>query len=401
MQSSLINDLMLAPIAIYKKWHWIKFKTPDLEKIKTRFISLSVKEKYEFYRLMYINILSWVTLEESLIIIRDATWFQKVELLVKTILKDIWTWVEFWKSLQLFSRAFSEKEIWLMKVWEETWKLPVIFEKLIEDIERWNKIRWEVKAAMMMPWITLLATFWAVYVLLTFVLPKFVQSFKESWNELPWLTKAVIVISDFLIAYPWFVVVLILCFWWAWRLMSFWKWERFKHSFLLHAWPLTSKFIIPLELANFVTTMELMTSSWVDIVEAVNKSKMSIANVHLKEELEEILQYLVKWDWLAWALTKMKFRDKKSWKMKSKSKLLNLSVLSVLQIWDQNWYLTNVLVVQKRLTNEEILNNLKQVSKMIEPLIVIMIAAFVLPIILAIMLPYFWQISNMIEWINV
>ena len=112
MQSSLINDLMLAPIAIYKKWHWIKFKAPDLEKIKTRFISLSVKEKYEFYRLMYINILSWVTLEESLIIIRDATWFHKVELLVKTILKDIWTWVEFWKSLQMFNRAFSEKEIW-------------------------------------------------------------------------------------------------------------------------------------------------------------------------------------------------------------------------------------------------------------------------------------------------
>jgi len=55
------------------------------------------------------------------------------------------------------------------------------------------------------------------------------------------------------------------------------------------------------------------------------------------------------------------------------------------------------LLVQKNIVNEEIMFNIKSVSKMIEPLMVIFIAAFVIPIILAIMLPYFGQITNMID----
>ena len=390
---------MLMPIATYTKSQKLSFKSPELKDIKNRFIALNQWEKYEFYRLLYINILSWVTIEEALLIIKNATWFQKVEEIAWTCLRDLWTWLEFWKTLEMFDRSFTEKEVWLIKTWEETWKITIILHKLIEDIERAKKVKWEVKAALVMPVITLVVTFIAVYILLTYVMPMFVESFEKAWTELPWLTKFVLAISNFLVAYPWSVFLWVFALWWFLQIFNFWKWRVLKHKLLLNAWPLSRNFIIPYELANFITTLELMVSSWVDIIESFKKSANAVANVHLKEEVNLIYGQLVKWDWFWWALSQFKEKDKRTWKISSTSKLMNLTVISVLQVWDKNWYLSNVLTVQKNLTNEEIMFNIKSVSKMIEPMMVIVIAAFIIPIILAIMLPYFWQITNMIEWI--
>lgn len=396
----MISNFLKAPLFTYepkKGLKWFSMKWQELLEMKIKATSITNEEKYEFFRLLYTTTLSWVTTEEALIIIRDSTWSQKIEKISKICLKNIWTWNEFWQTLTLFPKAFEEKEIWLIKTWEESWKLTIILAKLIEDLERAREIKWEIKSALVMPWITMVAAFWAMYVLLTFVLPKFTEQFKTSWQELPWITKVIMAMSDALINYPIIVPAILFFIWWIYQATTFGPWLKLKHRIHLRIPFFTNKFIIPYELSNFITTLELMTSSWVDIIESTKKARKSLSNQILQEEVDKITEQLQKWVWFSWALHKFKVRDKKTRKLINTSKLFSLPVLSVLEVWDMNWSLNNVLNVQKKLTNIEILSNIKQISKAIEPLSVLFIAALVLPIILAIILPYFSNIQHLVE----
>ena len=77
-----------------------------------------------------------------------------------------------------------------------TW-IPIML-RMSVYYEKENKINSKVKNAMIYPAILAIVAAGAVAVILTFVMPTFMEMFAENGVELPWLTKVLLWTSDFI-----------------------------------------------------------------------------------------------------------------------------------------------------------------------------------------------------------
>ena len=112
-------------------------------------------------------------------------------------------------------------------------------------------------------------------------------------RELPLQTKICIAISDFLINYWWLVI---LGAFGGFYLFFFWiktkKGESRWHKILLKL-PIVSKLIIMINIGRFCSTLATLLNSGVPILVSMRIVKNLIANVHMKQAVEEA-QELIK-----------------------------------------------------------------------------------------------------------
>ncbi len=109
-------------------------------------------------------------------------------------------------SFALYPRFSSPLFFNIIRVGEETGTLDLSFEYLSELYENEKEIDERIKAATRYPKIVIIAIFSAVLFLMYFVVPKFISMFANSQVELPLPTKILITISSFTTSYIWFIL---------------------------------------------------------------------------------------------------------------------------------------------------------------------------------------------------
>ncbi|HJM68868.1 MAG TPA: type II secretion system F family protein [Candidatus Babeliales bacterium] len=135
---------------------------------------------------------------------------QALELLVeqfegrlRSILIDIKDSVKegtsFAECLARYPRVFSNIYVQLVRAGEATGKLETILQRLTAYLERKQEIDKKVKSAMRGPLINMGIVFLVVLVLLTFVVPKMAATFSQAGAVLPWATRFIMEISNFVL----------------------------------------------------------------------------------------------------------------------------------------------------------------------------------------------------------
>lgn len=109
---------------------------------------------------------------------------------------------------KLFSTHFTS----LMRAGEQSGQLPATFLELKRYLEWQEQIQADIRQATIYPAFVLGAVVMFVLCLFTFVVPKFVDLLKAARVELPWMTRFVFGISDFLKAtwWIWILAVVVL-----------------------------------------------------------------------------------------------------------------------------------------------------------------------------------------------
>lgn len=110
-------------------------------------------------------------------------------------------------SFALYPRLTSALFINIVKVGEETGTLDQSFQYLAELYENEKEINERIKAATRYPKIVVSAILIAVLFLMSFVVPKFMSMFANAKVELPLPTKILIAASDFATSYFWLIVI--------------------------------------------------------------------------------------------------------------------------------------------------------------------------------------------------
>jgi type IV pilus assembly protein PilC len=112
------------------------------------------------------------------------------------------------KALSMHPDAFSPFYINMIKAGEESGKLDETFQALADYLDRSYEVNLKIKNAMIYP-IFVITTFIGVMALMmTVVIPKIGQIIKDSGQNVPVYTKAVLGVSDFLLSYGIFVIIL-------------------------------------------------------------------------------------------------------------------------------------------------------------------------------------------------
>ncbi len=241
-----------------------------------------------------------------------------------------------------------------------------------------NKVKKQVKGAMVYPAIIFTVAIAMTSFLIAFVVPKITEIFEDTNQKLPPITQFVLNISDFLIAYYMYLIigiVLIILFF----KLSYAKIDTFHR--LIDGWllkiPVLGALIQNHELGRFSYILSLMLSSGVAYAQAVQLSTASFANYKLIELFEHASIKVLEGNKLSNAL------------QLAKGVKLKRNFMQSLALGEESSEVANILDNISHLYAEENEDKLKLLLGLLEPFMMLFIGVVVGVIVSAMLLPIF------------
>ena len=189
-------------------------------------------------------------------------------------------------GLSDFPRAFPPLYRATVSAGEQSGHLDAVLERLADYTESRQELRQKVVNAMIYPIVLTILALSIVSLMLVYVVPKVVGVFSNTGQELPALTRSLIMLSDFLRDYGVVILILIGIFVWiAHRVLRNPGPRRKRDAFLLRL-PIIGKLVRGFNTARFTRTLSILTGSGVPVLEALQISGEVIGNLPMREAVE-------------------------------------------------------------------------------------------------------------------
>lgn len=189
-------------------------------------------------------------------------------------------------ALERQPRAFPRYYAAIVRAGEEAGALAVVMERLAAYLERGQALRHKVGMALIYPAIVTGVAMLVVGVLLTYVVPQVVAVFEHSRQSLPWLTRAMIAVSDLFRATWWAALILA-------GVAAFAGHQALKvesvrlgwHRFLLGL-PVIGRLRSGVATARFANTLAVLVGSGVPVVTALNHAGAALDDAVFRQGVE-------------------------------------------------------------------------------------------------------------------
>jgi len=241
-----------------------------------------------------------------------------------------------------------------------------------------NKVKKQVKGAMVYPTIIFTVAIAMTSFLIAFVVPKITEIFEDTDQALPPITQFVLNISDFLTAYYIHMIIGIFLTIVIFK-VSYAKSQTF-HT-LIDSWllklPVLGTLIQNHELGRFSYILSLMLSSGVAYAQAVQLSSASFGNYKLKALFDQASVKVLEGNKLSNAL------------QMAKGVRLKRNFMQSLALGEESSEVANVLDNISQLYAEENEDRLKLLLGLLEPIMMLFIGVVVGVIVSAMLLPIF------------
>lgn len=171
---------------------------------------------------------------------------------------------------------------------ERSGALPGVLERLADLLERQQEVRSRLVTALVYPASLALTAIAVVTVLMVAVVPKVVEQFDSLGRELPWLTRLVIGLSDFLVRYGLAVLLAAalataVCM----RLLRRAP-VRLAADRMVLRLPLVGRLVRDMHAARMARTLGIMLDAGVPLVEGLEMTARTVSNRVLRAATEEM-----------------------------------------------------------------------------------------------------------------
>jgi len=168
-----------------------------------------------------------------------------------------------------FPRVFPEIYRATVAAGEQSGHLDEVLERLADYTESREQIRQKVLGAMLYPIVLTVFSFGIVTLLLGYVVPKVVEVFDTGKAALPWMTRLLILFSDFVRDYGLYVLIALVL-----AAIGFARWQRDPAAKrLFQAWqlrtPLVGRIVRGFNTARFTRTLSILTAASVPVLESL------------------------------------------------------------------------------------------------------------------------------------
>jgi type IV pilus assembly protein PilC len=215
--------------------------------------------------------------------------------------------------------------------------------------------------------------FIVLIVMMTTIIPKFLATFEEMDMELPGVTRAVMAVSDWFVQW-WFLVILAIVALVVGGVF-YGRTDSGKHFFgwLTRKIPVVKLMTIRSASATFCRTLGLLLGSGLSLTDSLELVAMNMSNIYFREAVQNVRGMITE----GWPLHTA-LRD---------TGLFPPMVYNLVGIGEETGDLQSMLEKTADYYDEEVQDATARLLAMLEPLIMIVLAFFVLIIVLAIFLP--------------
>ncbi len=306
----------------------------------------------------------------------------------KAILKHLATGVEQGQNLSStlrsrYLRVVGEFAINVIEVGEVSGTLQENLHYLAEELQKKQALRRKVVNAMVYPVFIVFATIGITILLTVFVFPKILPIFASFPDfKLPVTTRILIFVSKIFLTY-WYLLIaavisVIVGFIFGMRTKDF---RRLIHRFVLRI-PVFGSLLKSYYLATICRTFGILLKSNVPIVKAASITAEATTNVYYKEKLNELADYVRRGGRLSLAL-------------QQNPKLFPPLTYQMVEVGETTGSLSNSLMFLSDLYENEVDDQTKNMSSVMEPLLMVFIGLIVGFVAISIITPIYSFTQNL------
>ncbi len=313
---------------------------------------------------------------ESLRMLKDQASSGATARIYSQIVEDVERGQFLSSSLKNFKNIFGDFAVNVIRVGEMSGTLEGNLNYLAEELKKKQELKRKVMGAMIYPVIVLGATV-ALSVLLTvFIFPKILPIFEGFKFDLPFTTRALIFISAVSISYGIYIltafVAAIITFLFLMKAHGF----RLILDGLMLRLPIFGRIAQSYYMANFCRTLGLLLKSQILVVEATRITGSTIKNKVYQREIEIISDKVLR-------------GEKISAHLFTKKKIFPSILAQMIAVGESTGSLSDTLVFISEMYENEVDMLTKNLSTMLEPVLMIIMGAVVGFIAISIITPIY------------
>ena len=288
----------------------------------------------------------------------------------------------FAKALSQHPREFASIYTAVIEAGEQGGKLALVLERLADDLEERQLLKAKLIGASLYPAIVSVVALVIVLFLVSYVVPQVASVFAGTHRSLPFLTVAMLGISDFVKSYGWFVLLVLIVGTGVFLFML--RNPVFREQFDA-AWltlPLVGRLARGYNAARFAGTLSMLSAAGVPILKALQAAAGTLSNHALRSDALAALVLVREGAPLGSALAQQK-------------RLPGLLAMFA-RLGEQTGQLPLMLERAARQLSNEVQRRAMQLATILEPLLIVVMGMVVMLIVLAVLLP----IIQLNQWVR-
>lgn len=349
--------LVSANLEEEKRKRQLQISIPFLDRV-------SLKEKMFFTRNLRIMIASGLPLPRALNTLAEQSKSKKFRRAILDVKEEITKGTSLSQGLSRHPDIFSELFQNMIKVGEESGTLEDVLKVLTDQMERENQLKSSIIGAMIYPAVIISAMIGIGILMLIMVVPRLAETFNELGIDLPPTTRLVIFLGTFMAEKWYFALLIVLGALFILRAALRTRIGRLIIDSVILKIPIISGIVRKTNSAYTTRTLSSLIQAGVPIVRSLEIISGAIANIYFRQAIAQAAEKVRKGEKLFEAL-------------RPYENLYPSIVLQMVEVGEETGETSAILFKLADFFEEEVANATKNLSSVIEPVLMLIIGGIV------------------------
>ncbi len=259
----------------------------NVEKINQKLSRVKQDELVMMTRNLGSMLTAGLTVTRALSVIERQSSNPKLKGVINQVVEDVNKGGQFYDALKKSPKIFDNLYVAMVRAGEESGNLAESLKTLSLQMERSSNLKKKIKGAMIYPSIVIAVMVVIGILMMIFVMPAITGIFKDMGNELPGTTKVLIATSDFLVANT--ILSLVTLVGVIVGFIYFLGTKIGKHftSWLVVRLPVIGTMAKETNAARTARTLSSLLNSGVDVLQSLEITEEVVQNIYYKRILHE------------------------------------------------------------------------------------------------------------------
>lgn len=367
----------LSPIAINEQSNFLgKILSINL------FDRLSLTDKVMFCEEISTLVDSGVPLSQSITIIKEQSEKGTLKKVMGDVLKEIEGGQSLSGALERQPKHFSPVFVNMIRAGEASGNLDTALKDLAAQTQKDQDLVSKIRGAMMYPVFIVIAMVGALVFLMIKVVPQISSLFKELDAELPLTTRIMMKMSDITVKYGIYIgIAMAILIFVIYRVITTNQGVRKRLHLLIIKMPILGPISIKFNSARFARTFGSLMGSGVSVLESLDIVSNSLSNLAFREEIKSVAEKVRNGGSIAEPM--------------KQSRLFPVMVSQMIGVGEEAGNLDKMLIKVAEFYERQIDNITKNISSLIEPIIMLVVGVAIGFVVISIITPIY-QATNSI-----
>jgi type IV pilus assembly protein PilC len=335
---------------------------------------IGLKDLNIFTQQLYTLLEAGLPMIEALFLLEQQTSNRRLKVVLKSVREDIIAGDSFSNALSKFPDEFNKLYVSMMRAGESSGNMDGICKRLAMLLEKYMLLNSKIQGALIYPAFAVLVIVGVVVLIMLVVVPQFQSMFAGAGDSLPLPTVVLIAISEYFQKFWWAMAVgvMALVFW-------FQMFRTGKGKPIVDQWvltiPLFGDVVRKVYISRFIRTLSTVFSAGVPLTEGLRTAADTVDNVVLRNSFQTARDSILVGGSMSKPL--------------EKTRQFPLMVVKMMAIGEETGNLESMMEKASDFLDLEVDSAIEAMTKLIEPIMIIVLGGMLLGVALALYLPLF------------